>query len=293
MTIREEAVVFRCGDAELVGVVHAPPAVGKDVGIVIVVGGPQYRVGSHRQFVLLARALAKSGYPCIRFDYRGMGDSDGPVRSFDAVDADIRAAADALIVTVPSIRSVVLWGLCDAASACLMYAGTDARVSGLALANPWVRTDSGLARSYLRNYYGQRLLQKSFWAKVFRGEFRPAKSLGELVGSVRDSMQADQTATTPPFLIRMLHGIQTFGGPILLLLSERDLTAGEFRELCADNPAWRAAVGRPNVTRLDLADADHTFSARASLERATALTLDWLSRQIAAEKPRESRAAVN
>ena len=39
--------------------------------MVIVVGGPQYRAGSHRQFTLLARHIAAAGYPVLRFDARG------------------------------------------------------------------------------------------------------------------------------------------------------------------------------------------------------------------------------
>ncbi|MEO6566032.1 MAG: alpha/beta fold hydrolase, partial [Casimicrobiaceae bacterium] len=80
----------------------------------IVVGGPQYRVGSHRQFALLARALARVGIPALRFDYRGMGDSEGDRRSFDEIDADIAAAIDTLCREAHLAR-VVLWGLCDGA----------------------------------------------------------------------------------------------------------------------------------------------------------------------------------
>jgi len=47
-------------------------------------------VGSHRQFVQLARRLAKQGYPTLRFDYRGMGDSEGVYRSFENVGPDLQ-----------------------------------------------------------------------------------------------------------------------------------------------------------------------------------------------------------
>jgi len=52
-------------------------------GVLIVVGGPQYRVGSHRQFLLLSRRLAAEGHPVMRFDYRGMGDASGAMRGFE------------------------------------------------------------------------------------------------------------------------------------------------------------------------------------------------------------------
>ena len=70
----ERFATFECGDDTCIGIVasNADVASRADIGVVIVVGGPQYRVGSHRQFVTLARALAASGVPALRFDYRGM-----------------------------------------------------------------------------------------------------------------------------------------------------------------------------------------------------------------------------
>jgi len=74
--MNEIPVTFGCEDISLVGVLHAPEA-APSLGFVFVVGGPQYRVGSHRQFVLLARDLASHGAAVLRFDCRGMGDSGG------------------------------------------------------------------------------------------------------------------------------------------------------------------------------------------------------------------------
>src|SRR3546814_1414367 len=78
---------FPCAEAELVGILHLPAAAARR-GVLIVVGGPQYRAGSHRQFLLIARRLAEQGYPVLRFDHRGIGDSDGPYLGFEALDAD-------------------------------------------------------------------------------------------------------------------------------------------------------------------------------------------------------------
>ena len=82
--IRESALWIDCEGAAMLGVLTQPPrpTVTVRIGVLIVVGGPQYRVGSHRQFTLLARRLAAQGYPTLRFDYRGMGDSGGERRRF-------------------------------------------------------------------------------------------------------------------------------------------------------------------------------------------------------------------
>lgn len=179
-TAQERAVVFACGDAGLVGVVHLPPAPARR-GVLIVVGGPQYRAGSHRQFLLLARSLAAGGYPVLRFDHRGIGDSDGPYPGFEALDADIAAAIDAFVIHCPEIEEVVLWGLCDAASAILFYAHRDPRVAGIVLLNPWVRTPAGEARAYLRHYYLRRLGERDFWRGLLAGKVKPAAAAGSLL----------------------------------------------------------------------------------------------------------------
>lgn len=275
--VLESALTFQCEGQTLIGIVHENPRETRRLGVVVVVGGPQYRVGSHRQFVLMARMLAAEGYPVLRFDYRGMGDSDGSMRSFDSVSADIRAAVDAMNKAIPGLDGVVLWGLCDAASASLMYCTSDQRVAGLILANPWVRTAAGEARSYLRHYYLQRLLQKSFWQKVFSGGFKPGKSLQELSGAVRQASTDSAPAGSTGYIDQMLSGLQGFAGPILLLISERDLTAREFTDRCGQHSAWQKATRRKNVQREDLPGADHTFSSREALSAATAGSLRWLN----------------
>lgn len=245
----------------------------------IVVGGPQYRAGSHRQFVLTARALASAGFPVLRFDYRGMGDSDGEQRTFESVHEDIRTAIDTL-VRESGVSQVILYGLCDAASAVLMYCLDDARVAGLIILNPWVRTVQGEASAQLWHYYPRRVLQRSFWAKLFQGNLPIVRAVGGLFGTVKRSQSAPVAAAAPSaaFIDRMLKGCTSFRGQILLLISGRDLTAAEFEDLCKRSSRWSQATQRSGVEIQRMAQADHTFSTRGDLERANALTVDWLKR---------------
>jgi exosortase A-associated hydrolase 1 len=276
---REEAIVFQCEGASLVGILHTPERQPAGVGVVVIVGGPQYRVGSHRQFVLMARSLAQSGYAVLRFDYRGMGDSDGEMRTFESVAADIRAAIDTLMHRVPSLTGVALWGLCDAASAALMYCTQDKRVQGVAIANPWVRSQAGQAQSYIRHYYGQRLLQRSFWVKVLTGKLQVGASVADFLRKLWSARGAGKSAAEGgSFIERMRLGLQKFSGPTLILMSERDLTAQEFRDLSAASADWQKALRRAGVATIDLPGADHTFSSRAALEQATRHSLDWLAK---------------
>ena len=275
------AITFKCERETLVGVLHLPPEAYATIGIVIVVGGPQYRAGSHRQFVTSARHFARAGYPVIRFDCRGMGDSDGTFPGFEHIDADISAAISCLQQHAPGISGVMLWGLCDAASACLIYGNRrDERVKGLVLANPWVRTEETVAKTYLRHYYFQRLLQKSFWSRLLTAKFNPLLSLRELLENVNRTIQHEQPQDTLDernYLARMLSGLRIFSKPMLLLLSDRDLTAKEFADFCARQHEWSQLLERKNVIWKTVSDSDHTFSGKLAQQQADDLCTQWLA----------------
>ena len=83
----ERAVWYSVRGSDVLAVLHQGES-GRKIGMVIVVGGPQYRVGSHRQFLLLARQLSNAGFPVMRFDCRGMGDSGGEFAGFEWRDAE-------------------------------------------------------------------------------------------------------------------------------------------------------------------------------------------------------------
>lgn len=276
MSVTERALDFECEGETLVGVASLPPRAAA-TGVVIVVGGPQYRAGAHRQFVLLARRLAAAGHAVLRFDYRGMGDSGGPMRGFDAVDADIAAALDALGTAAPGVRTFVLWGLCDGASAAAIYASRDSRVAGLVLLNPWIRSDASLARARLKHYYWRRLADAGFWRKALRLRFSPLRSLREIAGFARQA-GAREPGSARPFQARMLAGLERSRARVLTVLSGRDLTAQEFVEYVGARPAWRRLLASERCERIDLAAADHTFSDPAWREEVERVTVDWLRR---------------
>jgi exosortase A-associated hydrolase 1 len=281
MSHDERALVFDCAGESLVGILSGGRAASTR-GVLIVVGGPQYRVGSHRQFALLARHLAGQGVPALRFDYRGMGDAGGEARTFEHVGADIRCAVDRFFAEVPALKDVVIWGLCDAASAALFYAHEDERVSGLVLLNPWVRTEQGIARAQLRHYYVLRLLQASFWSKLARGEFRFLEAAGALVGSIRDvvwrrrSPDAGSSAREAPLPERMADGLRRFRGRALFILSGNDLTAQEFKDAAARSANWKRLLESDRVSRHDLPEANHTFARRDWRDEVANLTEAWI-----------------
>lgn len=285
MKYTEETALFDCGGEVLLGIL-AKPETPAQTGVIVVVGGPQYRVGSHRQFVLLSRALATAGFAVLRFDYRGMGDSEGEQRDFQCVSSDIATAVDVMHERIPSVKQVALWGLCDGASAALLYWNEthDPRVSRLCLVNPWLRSESSLARTQVKHYYTQRVMQKAFWTKLLRGKVA-IKALAGLLRNicvaVTGARRSDATASAPniskssqqPYQQRMAAACDSFSGRILLLLSGEDYTAKEFLEYASRDAAWNNALTHPRLVRHDLQGADHTFSNTASRTQAEELTL--------------------
>lgn len=275
----EQPLFFDCAGDALLGVLHHPVRASLDVGLLLVVGGPQYRVGSHRQFVLLARALTASGIPVFRFDYRGMGDSAGDPRGFEEIADDIRAAMDCFSEHRPGLRGVVLWGLCDAATANAFYATSDSRVLGQIALNPWVRTSGGEAQAFIRHYYLQRLISRAFWHKVFSGRWPMVQAMRDFfrkLGHSREMPAHAQGGNRAALPERMFAAQQAASGPTLVILSGQDLTAREYDDRVSESPAWSAWMASPKVTLCRLEAADHTFSRAVWRDQVAEWSRDWM-----------------
>lgn len=285
LRVQESAHLFQCEDEELVGIVSLPEVAMTGIGVLIVVGGPQYRAGSHRQFVLLARALAREGVPCMRFDYRGMGDATGHKRDFESVDADMRAAVDVFHSLVPGLSGVVLWGLCDGATAATFYASRDPRVRALMLLNPWVKTAAGQARTYLKHYYLKRLWSREFWLKLLKGGVALRRSLSEVQDAVSKVRSGKRKQYKPgeagPLPDRFRQGLARAAVPWKVVLSGRDYVAREFEQVAASEE-WAALSPMEHVVRI--AGADHTFSSAAWRNEVADTTLKWVRGLNAADR---------
>lgn len=275
----EICFTFPCEGHELVGIAHLPETPAPyPAGVLILVGGPQYRVGAHRQYVHLARYLASQGIPAMRFDFRGIGDSDGAYPGFQALEPDMTAAVKAFYAHVPGLQSIIPWGLCEGASTILLCATHQPGVTGAVLLNPWVRSEATLAKAHLKHYYARRFLTPEFWKKIFGGKADMKDMIVSFASTLKNVIRPKPAAseqTQAPFPDRMAAGLAAFKGKVLLIQSENDFVAREFDERSKSDTCWNV-LKRPDIERFDLKQADHTFSTEAWRQAVAVKVAQWV-----------------
>lgn len=193
-------------------------------GLLIVSGGNEVRSGAWAGQALLAAEVATAGYPVFRFDRRGVGDSDGPNGGFRTSGPDIAAALAAFREASPNLTRIVAFGNCDAASALML--GSSTGCDALILSNPWTiegdGSDDAAPPQVVRAHYRQRLSDPRALLRLLTGKVSP----GKLIASLRDALRP---APPPSSLAQeMAVGLGQFGGPVTILLAERDRTAQAF-----------------------------------------------------------------
>jgi uncharacterized protein len=258
----------------LYGVVHDPRSTAGR-GVLMVAAGA-YRVGPHRQFLLLARDWAADGIPVMRFDYQGQGDSEGAgAFNLDSLMYDIRSAIDCFTLAVPGIERVVLWGLCEAALNSLLYARSDPRVDGLVLVNPQVENlHSGLRdRSRLRYHHSS---QPSRPWRLAGSLARNRVNVLSALTYIRGHMAGSIRPNPPGSIDRFLEELSAFKGRSLVILSEGDIYGIEFKVNVMRTKDWERLVEDSKVAVLNLPTADHSFTRKELRDQVSIWTADWI-----------------
>jgi len=285
MNVEEIALAFDCEGATLIGIVHRPESPSSRGVLSLVAGGPQYRAGCCRQLVYMARDFSAHGIPVMRFDHRGVGDSEGKFLDFEDVEKDLAAAILAFKRAVPTLREVILWGGCNAASGIMINAYLYPEVTGLIITNPYAHTEA-TQTVVVRKHYMRRLKDPTFWAKVIKLRFNPLPNIRSALLSVfkrvirnKPNTDGGETKQVRPFTERMLSGFKQFRGKVLLVMSGQSLTSEEFDVLVANSSEWQKAYNSASISRSELTEADQAFSAIEARNKLISVARDWLIKQ--------------
>jgi exosortase A-associated hydrolase 1 len=237
-------------------------------GLLIVTGGTEIRIGAHGGLARLAAATAAAGYPTLRFDRRGVGDSDGIDPGFAASGPDIAAAVRQLRALKPGLDRVIGFGLCDGATALALH-HCAAGIDGLVLANPWVvEPDEGLPPpAAIRRRYVDRLLSLEGWRKLLGGgmDYRAAWRGLRSVVRKRD----------PGLAAAVAAALGAGGKPVTVVLASGDATAIAFAE-AFDSPSF--ARVRAGAGLISLASRSHSFASGDDPDRLATICIAALAR---------------
>jgi len=247
---------FDClGSALAASLDDAPGA----TGLLIVTGGNETRAGAFSSQARLAADIAAAGHPVLRFDRRGVGDSEGVNFGFRDESEDIAAALGAFRAQCPALRRVVAFGNCDAASSLMLAGG--AGFDGLILSNPWTyedeHADAPPPPAAIRARYAAKLKNPREILRLLSGKVNFAKLARGLASA----------ASKPPatgLAAEMKAGLSGFAGSVRILIAERDRTGQAFLAgWDADDPRLNRCPG-----------ADHAYSDEPSRQ--------WLLAQVLA-----------
>lgn len=263
--------VLRFGPrGELMGILSLPakPAPGARA-VLLPNTGLEHRVGPNRLHVHLCRALSEAGFPTLRLDLAGMGDSGTPDGSIADPTSNLKSAMDALEARGLGPQFMVV-GLCSGAHDAHMLIRADERVVGGAFIDGYVYPTA----RYFLTYFVQRALDP---VRVIRRLFRAA-GLSESTDQA-DASKGELDYFRQPPLAEMRRDLAAF---VSRGLSLSYIYTGQIQYKY--NYADQLEDALPELRGYDqaevhyLAMADHTFSRTSMRSELVDVVLGWALR---------------
>lgn len=307
MAEHREAIVFRNRDGlRLFGILHRPVDVPeRSIGIIFLSPGVKSRVAPHRLYVKMTSALLKLGYPVLRFDFFGLGDSEGELPERELTDLyatvqdgryveDSSCAMDWMQDRL-GLKKFVLAGLCGGALTGLFAAAKDLRVSGVlglglpvALDGRVMDASKFMTQGQLNEVGGaylSKVLKPSAWMRLltFKTDFRM------LWRAVSRRLQGHRTkpgsgsAGSPESNLNPLFAAAFFeflgrGGKLLLVFSGADRLAWEFEEKFSQPNAERLGKISSGYEIHTIPSANHILSDPGWRQQMQHQVDGWLAR---------------
>jgi pimeloyl-ACP methyl ester carboxylesterase len=305
-----EAVSFRNRQGQLLhGMLHAPdPAVARGVCILMLSPGIKGRVGPHRLYLKMAERLVPLGFHLLRFDFYGLGDSEGELGEDVLADmyntiqggryAEDTIAAMDWIAANCGIRRFVGSGLCGGSITALHAAARDDRVEALLGIGLPVVLDGGEAnwgRFLTRQQKQQerrglvtRMFRPRSWWRFLSGQsdYRViGRVLPQLVGlrsPFRSRAKAATAAQAPddtnPLFAPAFLQLLARGRPALLVYSGGDRLLAQFEEKFESRHREQIGADRRGYRVHEIPNANHIMSSREWVAELCEVSAAWLSR---------------
>lgn len=275
IVLREHRFLFTNQDSNLVAVLHQPEQTCR-AGIILLHGWAGYRAGPHQMFIKLARQAAQRGFCCLRFDFRGRGDSEGDPQatSLSTMISDTGRAAEVFAEKYGPLP-LALVGDCSGSEVAIGAAPLIERVERQVLwsAPPVAAERQQMHRAKRLAMLGQYLrkaLQLRTWRRLLRREIR-LDMVGRAVrsGGLGPGEQGQESDRQLDWGHRFLD----FPGRLLFIYGGNDPTVSasleHYRELTD-------RAGRPWETHI-VAGANHAFYSLAWEQEVIETTLEWLA----------------
>jgi exosortase A-associated hydrolase 1 len=245
---------FDCEGVRLAGTLDEGE---KTIGLLIVSGGNEIRSGAHAGQAAMAAHFAALGYPVLRYDRRGIGESEGDNAGFESSGPDIAAAVAAFRHEVPAIQRLIAFGNCDAATALALFADS---IDALILVNPWVIENAGdegttpPTAATIRARYWNRLKNPRSLVDLITGKIDLKKLAAGLA-------KAAQRESPTGLADQMAEALSHSTLPVTILIAEHDTTALTFMT------AWKNAAFDKVRSKARIAcfpTASHSFADSAA-----------------------------
>ena len=194
--MKEQVAHFGSGDG-LYGILAHPSEKitrgGETTAFLLLNAGILHRVGAHRLNVKLARLFAQKGFPALRFDLSGLGDSPAvrDARGFEQqVVCDISAAIDFVQKTTGAQR-VIAVGMCSGADNIYRAVQNEARICGAVLLDPFAYSNKGARVENMAARLTDVDRWRRFGQKILKGDNADGKESAQAV-DLGALSQADQ-----------------------------------------------------------------------------------------------------
>ena len=270
-------IYFSNQGARLLGAYHQPEADTTvcPIGVIMLHGWAGYRIGAHQMFTKLGRMAEAAVFHCLRFDFRGRGDSEGNAEdaTLSTMISDTVAAVDWMVAHT-GLHRIALVGDCSGAEvaigACTLRPQIDSMVLWSAPTVGADRTESDRAKKwYIIRQYMRKLFSPTTWAKLVRGRLRFGMIKRALLSGGKG---AGEQGALEDETIDWVGRFLSFPGQVQFIYGENDPTA---RDCIAYYKSLSKHAGRPFYSHV-VAGANHAFYSVKWEEEVMAVTRDWL-----------------